>query len=85
VAEPDAVAALHVQDWVAAVPLPPALQGAFQLPPAFEDSATFTWAVSGALVAARRGYNVSGITALALGTATGGGLRPCRTPGAPRA
>jgi uncharacterized membrane protein YeiH len=47
---------------------------AFQLPPYFDYGATFLWAISGALIAARRGYDVAGILALALVSATGGGL-----------
>jgi uncharacterized membrane protein YeiH len=46
----------------------------FLLPPTFDYGATFLWAVSGALLAARRGYDVIGITILALVSATGGGL-----------
>jgi uncharacterized membrane protein YeiH len=50
------------------------LGGAFQLPLWFDYSATFIWAISGALIAARRGYDIAGIAALALVSATGGGL-----------
>lgn len=46
----------------------------FQLPAYFDYGATFVWAVTGGLAAARRGYDVAGITALALVSATGGGL-----------
>jgi uncharacterized membrane protein YeiH len=46
----------------------------FQLPLIIDYGATFVWAISGALVAARRGYDIAGITVLALVTATGGGL-----------
>ena len=46
----------------------------FQLPPFFDFGATFVWAVSGALLAARRGYAILGILALALVSAAGGGL-----------
>jgi uncharacterized membrane protein YeiH len=74
----EAVAAVPLPGWVAnllaALPLPPALQGAFQLPPAFEYGATLAWGLSGALVGARRGYDGAGLTALALVSATGGGL-----------
>jgi uncharacterized membrane protein YeiH len=70
----EAAAAVPLPDWVAAVPLPAALRGDFQLPPAFEYGATFAWALSGALVGARRGYDGAGLTALALVSATGGGL-----------
>jgi uncharacterized membrane protein YeiH len=47
---------------------------AFQLPPFFDYGATFVWAVSGALLAARRGYAILGILTLALVSSTGGGL-----------
>jgi uncharacterized membrane protein YeiH len=47
---------------------------AFAVPLYFDYGATFLWAVSGALVAARRGYDIAGIVALALVSATGGGL-----------
>ena len=50
------------------------LGGPFQLPPWFDFSATFIWAVTGALIAARRGFDVAGMAALALVSATGGGL-----------
>lgn len=46
----------------------------FELPPAIDFPATFLWAVSGALVAARRGYDINGIVVLALVSSTGGGL-----------
>lgn len=46
----------------------------FLLPPFFDYGATFVWAVSGALVAARKGYDIVGGFLLALATATGGGL-----------
>jgi uncharacterized membrane protein YeiH len=48
--------------------------GDFQVPPLFDYGATFAWAISGALVAARRGYDVAGIAAIALVSAVGGGL-----------
>ncbi len=47
---------------------------AFLLPPLFDLSATFVWAISGALLGARRGYAVLGILTIALVSATGGGL-----------
>lgn len=50
------------------------LQGPFTLPPYFDYSATFLYAISGALIAARRRYDFSGILALALVSSTGGGL-----------
>jgi uncharacterized membrane protein YeiH len=40
----------------------------------FDYGATFVWALSGALIAARRGYDVFGLTIVALVSATGGGL-----------
>lgn len=47
---------------------------AFQLPMALDYSATLIWAVSGALVAARRKYDLVGLCGMALVSATGGGL-----------
>ena len=47
---------------------------AFLLPPFFDYSATFCWAISGALVGARRGYDIVGVFILALVSSTGGGL-----------
>lgn len=47
---------------------------AFLLPPSFDYAATFFWAISGALVGARRGYDVIGIFIIALVSSTGGGL-----------
>jgi uncharacterized membrane protein YeiH len=46
----------------------------FLLPAFFDYSATFCWAISGSLVAARRGYDLIGILMLALVSSTGGGL-----------
>jgi uncharacterized membrane protein YeiH len=46
----------------------------FTLPIYFDYGATFVWSVSGALIAARRGYDAIGVSALALVSATGGGL-----------
>jgi uncharacterized membrane protein YeiH len=40
----------------------------------FDLGASFIWAISGALVAARRGYDLTGICAIALVSSTGGGL-----------
>lgn len=51
-----------------------AMQQAFLLPPIFDLGATFLWAVSGALLGARRGFDVIGILILALVSSTGGGL-----------
>ena len=50
------------------------LGGPFLLPPWFDYLATFIWALTGALIAARRRYDIAGITALAVVSATGGGL-----------
>ena len=47
---------------------------AFLLPPFFDYAATFLWAVSGALMGARRGYDFVGIFILSMVSATGGGL-----------
>ena len=47
---------------------------AFLLPPFFDYSATFLWAVSGAVLGARRGYAILGVITLALVSSTGGGL-----------
>lgn len=46
----------------------------FTLPLAFEYGATILWALSGSLVAARLGYDIAGITLLAVISSTGGGL-----------
>ncbi len=46
----------------------------FTLPLAFEYVATVLWALTGSLVAARRGYDIAGIVMIALVSATGGGL-----------
>ncbi len=50
------------------------LEGPFQIPLWFDYIATFAWAITGALIAARRGYDIAGIAVLALVSATGGGL-----------
>jgi uncharacterized membrane protein YeiH len=50
------------------------METAFHLPNFVDYTATLLWAISGALVAARRGYDIAGITALALVASTGGGL-----------
>ena len=47
---------------------------AFLLPPFFDYSATFLWAISGAVLGARRGYAIIGIITIALVSSTGGGL-----------
>lgn len=49
-------------------------EGAFAIPPYFDYVATFTWALSGAIVAARRGYDITGAFVLALLSSLGGGL-----------
>ena len=50
------------------------LSGPFAIPPWFDFTATFVWALSGALIAARRRYDIAGIVAVALVSAAGGGL-----------
>ena len=47
---------------------------AFQVPVAFDYVATFTWAVSGAIVAIRGRLDITGVFVVALLTALGGGL-----------
>jgi uncharacterized membrane protein YeiH len=46
----------------------------FLLPPYFDYSATFLWAISGALLGARQGYAILGIITVALVSSVGGGL-----------
>jgi uncharacterized membrane protein YeiH len=46
----------------------------FQVPVLFDYVATFTWAVSGAVVAIRRRYDITGVFVVALLAAIGGGL-----------
>ncbi len=46
----------------------------FQVPILFDYVATFTWAVSGAIVAIRRRYDIVGVFVVALLSAIGGGL-----------
>ncbi len=50
------------------------LTDTFLLPAFFDYGATFLWAVSGAMLAARRGFDVIGMLTLALVSSTGGGL-----------
>ncbi|MBP9891779.1 MAG: TRIC cation channel family protein [Planctomycetes bacterium] len=50
------------------------MTAAFQLPLALDFGATFIWAVSGALVAARQKFDLVGLCAIALVAACGGGL-----------
>jgi uncharacterized membrane protein YeiH len=47
---------------------------AFILPAYFDYTATFLWAISGALLGARRGYAILGIATVALVSSVGGGL-----------
>ena len=46
----------------------------FLLPAYFDYGATFLWATSGAVLAARRGFAVLGILTIAMVSSTGGGL-----------
>ena len=46
----------------------------FQVPIVFDYVATFTWAVSGAIVAIRRRYDITGVFIVSLLAALGGGL-----------
>jgi len=46
----------------------------FQVPIVFDYVATFTWAVSGAIVAIRRRYDITGVFVVSLLAAIGGGL-----------
>jgi len=50
------------------------LAGTFSLPVWFDLGATFAFALSGALAAIRRGYDIVGVLALALVSGIGGGL-----------
>lgn len=61
-----AIAALQAFLW------PPSTQ--FTVPVYFDYFAVLTWAISGALVGARRGYDIVGVFAIALVSAVGGGL-----------
>jgi uncharacterized membrane protein YeiH len=45
-----------------------------ELDPAFDYTATFLWATSGALLAMRRGYDIVGVVLIAMVSALGGGL-----------
>jgi uncharacterized membrane protein YeiH len=51
-----------------------ALTGPFELPVFFDYPATFIWALSGALLAARLRMDPTGVASIALVTAAGGGL-----------
>lgn len=46
----------------------------FVVPAHFDLTATLLWAISGALLAARRGYAILGVVTIALVSSTGGGL-----------
>jgi uncharacterized membrane protein YeiH len=46
----------------------------FVLPPYFDYGATFLWALSGALLGARKGYAITGILSVAFVSSLGGGL-----------
>ena len=50
------------------------LKGSFDLPVLFDLGATFAFALTGALAAIKRGYDIVGVLALALVTGIGGGL-----------
>ena len=50
------------------------LDGPFHLPVSIDYAATALWAVTGALVAARRRFDIAGIVALATVSAAGGGI-----------
>jgi uncharacterized membrane protein YeiH len=46
----------------------------FRVPVAFEYVATITWAMSGAVVGIRKGFDLTGVFVISLVSATGGGL-----------
>jgi uncharacterized membrane protein YeiH len=50
------------------------MDGAFVLPSFLDYGATLAFGISGALLAARRGYDLSGVIAIAIVSGTGGGL-----------
>ena len=50
------------------------LKGSFDLPILFDLGATFAFALSGALAAIKRNYDIVGVMAIALATGLGGGL-----------
>lgn len=60
------------------MPVPAALtplpMAAFSLPPYFDYGATFLWALSGALLGARKGYAIPGILTVAFVSSVGGGV-----------
>lgn len=49
-------------------------RGAFAIPVYFDYLATFTWALSGAIVGARRQYDIIGVFVIAMVSSMGGGL-----------
>ena len=51
-----------------------AMRPILELDPTFDYTATFLWATSGALLAARRGYDIVGVVVIAMVSALGGGL-----------
>lgn len=50
------------------------MHGEFAIPLYFDYFATFAWALSGAVVGVRRGYDIVGVFVIALVSSTGGGL-----------
>jgi len=50
------------------------MQSEFAIPLYFDYFATFAWALSGAVVGVRRGYDIVGVFVIALVSSTGGGL-----------
>ena len=53
---------------------PPLLSGPFHLPVAFDLAATFLFAITGALAAIRKRYDLVGVLVLAFVTGLGGAL-----------
>src|SRR5262245_13795272 len=49
-------------------------QGDFTIPVYFDYAATFTWALTGAIVGARMRYDIVGVFVIALVSSMGGGL-----------
>ena len=49
-------------------------ENAFTVPPYFDYFATFTWALSGAIVGAGRGFDITGVFVIAMVSSVGGGL-----------
>ncbi len=54
--------------------MPPPFQPDFVVPPAFDHAVIFIWAVSGAIVGVRKGFDLIGVAVVALVSAVGGGL-----------